>query len=181
MSVRLSAVAGRLIATTTAASAPANPPEPTAITDGPAAEIDAAIAIRSASVAASTTLTCGEPGKQRRHVARRDRRHRIAAECRALYRLSVNEQPIRLDGSSHRADMQDTQPRAHRDDASATPRALQPPAPAPTRASSNRFSERRDRRRRSSARSAHRRCSVSAASLSSARQSVVTAMTTRVR
>ena len=32
------------------------------MTDGPAAEIDAAIAIRSASVAASTTLMCGDAG-----------------------------------------------------------------------------------------------------------------------
>ena len=74
-------------------------------------------------------------------------------------------------------DMPDTQPRGHPGNASATPQALQPPAPAPTRASSNLFSETRDRRRRSSARSPHRLYSVSAASLPSARQSVVTAMT----
>ena len=45
---------------------------------------------------------CGEPGSSAAMSLVVYRRHRIAAECGALDRLSVNEQAIRLDGSSHR-------------------------------------------------------------------------------
>ena len=76
----------------TSETASANPPDPTAITEGPAAEIDSAIVIRSASVAASNIRVVDGVREQLGHVAGFDRRHRVAAECRALHRLAVHEQ-----------------------------------------------------------------------------------------
>ena len=76
--------------TTSPASAPASPPEPTA-NDRRAGGGDRRRDRHQICVCRGIDDAdgCGERGSSCRHVARGDRRHRIAAECRALDRLPV--------------------------------------------------------------------------------------------
>ena len=131
------------------ASASANPPEPTAIADGPAADI-APQAPPDHHRSLHQPVRSTEYGNQRAHVARLHRRHRIAADCRQLHRLAVDEQLIRPGRFAPCADRQGRRSPAHRRNGFATPRAPRRSVRAPNRASSNRFSERHDRRRRRS-------------------------------